>query len=243
MIDWRVVWGHDARDYRYSWIRDSSFTLYALIRLGFTEEANGAYHFLSVLLLCSGLGPYFQHISSSSLSVWGTRIRMEVCRSCIPFTVSSQIDFWFNDYIFPNQVKSIYLRSSWLIWMDIKARNRSESEMELQIINSLWVYFLFYMSRYWREGISGYLWWIVSLVLQSLDVVLMDGCHGAIFLQDGLHIPWSESELLCHDYLSLNIQWVSSENPLYVLRSFDEGFLPDFCIEIRAMMIGTSTIL
>ncbi|GAB1518340.1 hypothetical protein RhiTH_001399 [Rhizoctonia solani] len=28
-------------DYRFSWIRDSSFTLYALIRLGFTEEANG----------------------------------------------------------------------------------------------------------------------------------------------------------------------------------------------------------
>ena len=28
-------------DYRASWIRDSSFTLYALIRLGFTYEANG----------------------------------------------------------------------------------------------------------------------------------------------------------------------------------------------------------
>lgn len=28
-------------DYRASWIRDSSFTLYALIRLGFTDEANG----------------------------------------------------------------------------------------------------------------------------------------------------------------------------------------------------------
>lgn len=27
-----------------SWIRDSSFTLYALIRLGFTEEANGEYN-------------------------------------------------------------------------------------------------------------------------------------------------------------------------------------------------------
>jgi GH15 family glucan-1,4-alpha-glucosidase len=28
-------------DYRASWIRDASFTLYALIRLGFTNEANG----------------------------------------------------------------------------------------------------------------------------------------------------------------------------------------------------------
>ncbi|TEB27330.1 Six-hairpin glycosidase [Coprinellus micaceus] len=33
-------------DYRYSWIRDSSFTLYALIRLGFTEEANAYLGFI-----------------------------------------------------------------------------------------------------------------------------------------------------------------------------------------------------
>jgi GH15 family glucan-1,4-alpha-glucosidase len=29
-------------DYRYTWMRDAAFTLYALLRLGFTEEA-GAY--------------------------------------------------------------------------------------------------------------------------------------------------------------------------------------------------------
>ncbi|EAU80931.2 glycosyl hydrolase [Coprinopsis cinerea okayama7 len=33
-------------DYRYSWIRDSSFTLYALIRLGFTKEANAYLDFI-----------------------------------------------------------------------------------------------------------------------------------------------------------------------------------------------------
>ncbi|KIJ55275.1 glycoside hydrolase family 15 protein [Sphaerobolus stellatus SS14] len=33
-------------DYRYSWIRDSSFTLYALIRLGFTQEANAYMEFI-----------------------------------------------------------------------------------------------------------------------------------------------------------------------------------------------------
>ncbi|KAF5360894.1 hypothetical protein D9756_004515 [Leucocoprinus leucothites] len=33
-------------DYRYSWIRDSSFTLYALLRLGFTEEANAYLEFI-----------------------------------------------------------------------------------------------------------------------------------------------------------------------------------------------------
>jgi GH15 family glucan-1,4-alpha-glucosidase len=27
-----------SRDYRFTWVRDTSFTLYALLRLGFTEE-------------------------------------------------------------------------------------------------------------------------------------------------------------------------------------------------------------
>jgi GH15 family glucan-1,4-alpha-glucosidase len=34
-----VIGGARNWDYRYTWIRDSSFTLYALIRLGYTEEA------------------------------------------------------------------------------------------------------------------------------------------------------------------------------------------------------------
>jgi GH15 family glucan-1,4-alpha-glucosidase len=33
-------------DYRYTWIRDSAFTLYALLRLGFEEEAGAFMHFL-----------------------------------------------------------------------------------------------------------------------------------------------------------------------------------------------------
>jgi GH15 family glucan-1,4-alpha-glucosidase len=36
-----VVGGAGNWDYRYTWIRDSAFTLYALMRLGFTEEAAG----------------------------------------------------------------------------------------------------------------------------------------------------------------------------------------------------------
>jgi GH15 family glucan-1,4-alpha-glucosidase len=33
-------------DYRYTWIRDSAFTLYAFLRLGFTREAEAFMHFL-----------------------------------------------------------------------------------------------------------------------------------------------------------------------------------------------------
>jgi len=33
-------------DYRFTWIRDASFTLYALIRLGFTDEANAYMEFI-----------------------------------------------------------------------------------------------------------------------------------------------------------------------------------------------------
>ena len=36
-------------DYRYTWIRDSAFTVYAFLRLGFTEEAERFMHFLSSL--------------------------------------------------------------------------------------------------------------------------------------------------------------------------------------------------
>ena len=34
-------------DYRYTWIRDSAFTIYAFMRLGFTEEAGKFFHFLT----------------------------------------------------------------------------------------------------------------------------------------------------------------------------------------------------
>jgi GH15 family glucan-1,4-alpha-glucosidase len=42
-------------DYRYSWIRDSAFTLYALIRLGYTEEAEAYMGWIENR--CSDLGP------------------------------------------------------------------------------------------------------------------------------------------------------------------------------------------
>ncbi|KAK0703727.1 Six-hairpin glycosidase [Lasiosphaeria miniovina] len=40
-------------DYRFSWVRDSSFTIYILLRLGFTEEADAYMNFISERLLKS----------------------------------------------------------------------------------------------------------------------------------------------------------------------------------------------
>jgi GH15 family glucan-1,4-alpha-glucosidase len=42
-------------DYRYTWIRDASFTLYALIRLGYTEEAAAFMHWIEAR--CGELNP------------------------------------------------------------------------------------------------------------------------------------------------------------------------------------------
>lgn len=38
--------GHRNWDYRYTWIRDAAFTLYALLRIGFTNEASRFMHWL-----------------------------------------------------------------------------------------------------------------------------------------------------------------------------------------------------
>ncbi|PQJ35163.1 glucoamylase [Salinibacter sp. 10B] len=46
-------------DYRYTWIRDATFTLYAFLRIGFTEEARNFIDFLSQLYTeeAAGKGP------------------------------------------------------------------------------------------------------------------------------------------------------------------------------------------
>jgi GH15 family glucan-1,4-alpha-glucosidase len=50
-----VIGGERNWDYRYTWIRDASFTLYGLIRLGFTEEAA---HFMKwIEARCGELNP------------------------------------------------------------------------------------------------------------------------------------------------------------------------------------------
>ena len=49
------VGGERNWDYRYTWIRDSAFTVYAFLRLGFTQEAESFMQFLTSL--CKAPGP------------------------------------------------------------------------------------------------------------------------------------------------------------------------------------------
>lgn len=49
-----IIGGERNWDYRYTWIRDASFTLYSLLRIGFTEEAAGFMEWLEAR--CRELG-------------------------------------------------------------------------------------------------------------------------------------------------------------------------------------------
>lgn len=60
-------------DYRFTWVRDSSFTLYALIRLGFTDEANAFMEFIFDRLK--------DRESDGSLQMWVTSVRHPISSS------------------------------------------------------------------------------------------------------------------------------------------------------------------
>jgi len=49
-----AIGGHRNWDYRYTWIRDSAFTIYAFMRLGFIEEAGRFFNFLTSVCIHSG---------------------------------------------------------------------------------------------------------------------------------------------------------------------------------------------
>lgn len=71
-------------DFRASWIRDSSFTLYALIRLGFTHEANGKLYRLN-LFSSPNLSLPFQLTWTSYSSELGPRTLTAPSKSCKSF--------------------------------------------------------------------------------------------------------------------------------------------------------------
>ena len=64
-------------DYRYTWIRDASFTLYALIRLGYTEESAAFMRWIEAR--CGELGP-----DGSLQTMYGIDGRHELSEEILP---------------------------------------------------------------------------------------------------------------------------------------------------------------
>lgn len=63
-------------DYRFSWIRDASFTVYALIRLGFTAEATAYMEFMQSRIQASDPDKPLQIV----FGIRGETDLSEVCR-------------------------------------------------------------------------------------------------------------------------------------------------------------------
>jgi GH15 family glucan-1,4-alpha-glucosidase len=57
-----VVGGERNWDYRYSWMRDAAFTVYALLRIGFKEEANGFMGWLMERISGNGRSGYLRPV-------------------------------------------------------------------------------------------------------------------------------------------------------------------------------------
>ena len=75
-----VLGGARNWDYRYTWIRDASFTLYALMRLGYTEEAGAFNRWIEQR--CHELSGRTARCRSCMASTGGTSCRRRSCLTC-----------------------------------------------------------------------------------------------------------------------------------------------------------------
>jgi GH15 family glucan-1,4-alpha-glucosidase len=99
-------------DYRYSWVRDASFTLYALIRLGYTEEAE---HFMKWLESLSfeagphGLMQTMYALDGSRDLTEGVLTHLEGYRGSVPVRIGNGAYDQLQMDIYGELLDSVYL--------------------------------------------------------------------------------------------------------------------------------------
>jgi GH15 family glucan-1,4-alpha-glucosidase len=116
-------------DYRYTWIRDASFTLYALIRIGFQSEAK---HFMAWLeARCRELGPdgslqVMYRIDGGLVSPEVQLHHLEGYRGCRPVRVGNSAASQLQLDIYGELIDAVYLYNkygepiSYDLWVNLR---------------------------------------------------------------------------------------------------------------------------
>jgi GH15 family glucan-1,4-alpha-glucosidase len=101
-------------DYRYTWIRDAAFTVYAFVRIGFTEEANAFMRWLQLLPDDKDFGPdgpvrVVYRIDGSPVPPEETLDHLEGYRGSAPVRIGNDASNQFQLDIYGEKLDAVYL--------------------------------------------------------------------------------------------------------------------------------------
>jgi GH15 family glucan-1,4-alpha-glucosidase len=127
-----AIGGERNWDYRYTWVRDAAFTVYAFVRLGFTAEAAG---FVGWLQNYVGKHPHTGAPLPTMFTIWGeselpeiTLDHWEGYRQSSPVRIGNEAAKQFQNDIYGEMMDSLYLYNkyvgpiSWDLWVRIRRR-------------------------------------------------------------------------------------------------------------------------
>jgi GH15 family glucan-1,4-alpha-glucosidase len=127
-----VIGGSRNWDYRLSWIRDAAFTVYAFVRLGFTEEAIG---FVNWLQDYAAKRPYTGKPLPTVFTIYGESVPMEESlshwegyRGSAPVRIGNAAREQYQSDIYGELMDSLYLYNKYVgpisydFWVRIRRR-------------------------------------------------------------------------------------------------------------------------
>ena len=124
-----VLGGERNWDYRYTWIRDAAFTIFAFLRLGYTEEATGFMEFLHLRVCDCTTGPIqvMYKINGSADLEEMDLDHLEGYKGSRPVRVGNAAAKQLQLDIYGELIDSIYLYNkyaepiSWGLWTNVRA--------------------------------------------------------------------------------------------------------------------------